>query len=65
MSISEKRQASDEIEVTPEMTEAGGIALIKSRILSSPFRDIDDAVTDVYDAMKAAARKPEGFVPTG
>lgn len=47
----------DEIEISGEMIEAGGKALIGSRILSSPYVDIDEAVTQVFKAMIAAAKR--------
>ena len=40
-------QNRDGVEITPEMIEAGGVALIHSAILSSPYADIDEAVEDV------------------
>lgn len=52
-------QNRDGVEITPEMIEAGGVALIHSAILSSPYADIDEAVEDVYRAMRAAAKTPQ------
>lgn len=56
MSAKEERRA-EEIEVTPEMIEAG---VLKLPPLLSEYDDMEDAIVRIFRAMEMVACKPLG-----